>query len=99
MFTKTINYKLDVEEGYNVNDEMQCQRCLCVLLVRTQVVLRRWRERSREVKNERLANERARRHYSRTLGKRVLSTWRIHIQHHKNYQVRLQLSMSRYSTL
>ncbi|KAI7807632.1 putative protein SFI1-like protein [Triplophysa rosa] len=55
--------------------------------LRTQVVLRRWRERSREVKNERLVNERARRHYSRTLGKRVLSTWRIYIHHHKNYQV------------
>lgn len=55
--------------------------------LRTQVVLRRWRERSREVKNERLANERARRHHSKTLSKTVLSTWNINIHHHKNYQV------------
>nr|XP_055069688.1 protein SFI1 homolog [Misgurnus anguillicaudatus] len=55
--------------------------------LRIQGFLRRWRERSREAKNERLANERASRHYSRTLGKSVLSTWSINIQHQKNYQV------------
>ncbi|XP_052414718.1 protein SFI1 homolog isoform X1 [Carassius gibelio] len=54
---------------------------------RMQVALKGWRERSTEVKDERLENERASRHYNRTLGKRTLSTWATNIQHHKNYQV------------
>ncbi|XDV35540.1 hypothetical protein PO909_005462 [Leuciscus waleckii] len=55
--------------------------------LRIQVALRRWRERSMEVKDERLANDRANRHYSRTLGKRTLNTWTSNIHHHKTYQV------------
>ncbi|XP_048055416.1 protein SFI1 homolog isoform X1 [Megalobrama amblycephala] len=55
--------------------------------LRVQTALRRWRERSTEVKDERLANETANRHYSRTLGKRTLNTWTSNIHHHKTYQV------------
>ncbi len=67
------------------NDEIiQC--CFCTA-VRMQVALRRWRERSTEVKDERLENERASRHYNRTLGRRTLNTWTTNIQHHKTYQV------------
>ncbi|KTF72095.1 hypothetical protein cypCar_00039938 [Cyprinus carpio] len=54
---------------------------------RMQVALRRWRERSTEVKDERLENERTGRHYNRILGKRTLNTWTTNIQHHKTYQV------------
>ncbi|XP_051985614.1 protein SFI1 homolog [Xyrauchen texanus] len=61
--------------------------------VRVQVVLRRWRERSMEVRNERLANERTSRHYSRTLGKRALNSWISNIHHCKNFQVMKQKSI------
>jgi len=44
-----------------------------------------------EVKDERLANDRANRHYSRTLGKRTLNTWTSNIHHHKTYQVPVQV--------
>ncbi|XP_050969410.1 protein SFI1 homolog isoform X2 [Labeo rohita] len=54
---------------------------------RMQVALRRWRERSTEVKDERLANEMASRHYNSNLGKRTLNTWTSNIQHHKTYEV------------
>uniref|UniRef100_A0A9J7XM83 SFI1 centrin binding protein n=1 Tax=Cyprinus carpio carpio TaxID=630221 RepID=A0A9J7XM83_CYPCA len=56
-------------------------------IFRVQVALRRWRERSTEVKDERLANEKASRHYSRTLAKRTLNTWSSNIQHLKTHQV------------
>ncbi|XP_016109599.1 protein SFI1 homolog isoform X3 [Sinocyclocheilus grahami] len=56
-------------------------------IFRVQVALRRWRERSTEVKDERLANEKASRHYSRTQAKRTLNTWSSNIQHRKTYQV------------
>ncbi|KAI2663737.1 Serotransferrin [Labeo rohita] len=54
---------------------------------RMQVALRRWRERSTEVKDERLANEMASRHYNSNLGKRTLNTWTSNIQHHKTYEL------------
>uniref|UniRef100_A0A8C2BJM3 SFI1 centrin binding protein n=1 Tax=Cyprinus carpio TaxID=7962 RepID=A0A8C2BJM3_CYPCA len=56
-------------------------------IFRVQVALRRWRERSTEVKDERLANEKASRHYSRTLAKRTLNTWSNNIQHLKTHEV------------
>ncbi|XP_688629.5 protein SFI1 homolog [Danio rerio] len=55
--------------------------------LRIQVALRKWKERSIEVKDERLASERADRHYSRTLREKTLSNWTSFIHHHKIYQV------------
>ncbi|XP_056316277.1 LOW QUALITY PROTEIN: protein SFI1 homolog [Danio aesculapii] len=55
--------------------------------LRIQVAVRKWKERRIEVKKERLANERANRHFSKTLVGKTLSNWTSFIHHHKTYQV------------
>lgn len=63
--------------------------CSCVffLAVRMQAVLRRWREKLSEVREERLSVEKACRYHCHILLKKSLRAWMLNNYQHKHYQV------------